>query len=65
METFGPTCEPTREEVEQERSYWAHQDMRHEAAEAQIRELEAHLADLEEWVGELADDLLERMGGAA
>lgn len=47
------TYRPTTQQVEREQS----------SLELEIRELKARLADLEEWVAELADDMLDRTEG--
>ena len=55
--------EDRSQDEEQERAYWAREDARHAFFEERITEMKRELADLREWVGELADDMLDR--GAA
>jgi hypothetical protein len=60
-----PIYVPTEEELEQERAYWQYQDRREEWAACEITRLQERIAELEEWVEEIADDLLERTQGVA
>jgi len=63
MIDFAQTPDPAA--AADQAAYWAHEDMRHAAAEAQITELTRRLAELEEWVEDLAGDMAGHLEGVA
>jgi hypothetical protein len=55
-----PVYVPSNEELERERTYWQYLDRREEWAAVEIGRLQERIAELEEWVQEIAGDMLKR-----
>jgi hypothetical protein len=60
-----PIYVPSEQELEQERAYWQYQDRREEWTACEIARLQFRDAVLEEWMEEIAGDMLERTQGVA